>query len=113
VTHTVKHYEEAARRKNLRFEFELPSDPLHVLADRSALAQVLDNLLSNAIKFSAYDKQINITVRPIVTGAECLIRDQGPGFQCRGQNPHVSALWSPFRPPDRGRTFHRPWSEHR
>ena len=80
VTHTVKHYEEAARRKNLRFEFELPSDPLHVLADRSALAQVLDNLLSNAIKFSAYDKQINITVRPIVTGAECLIRDQGPGF---------------------------------
>jgi two-component system sensor histidine kinase/response regulator len=80
VTHTVKHYEEAARRKKLRFQIELPSEPLHVLADRSALAQVLDNLLSNAIKFSPCDKQIIITARQTGTGAECLIQDQGPGL---------------------------------
>jgi two-component system sensor histidine kinase/response regulator len=80
VTHAVKHYDEAARRKKLKFHLEFPAEPLHVLADQSALAQVLDNLLSNAIKFSPTDKRIVITVRSTGTGAECLIQDQGPGF---------------------------------
>lgn len=80
VTHAVKDYLEAARRKKLEFRLELPVGPVHVLADPNALTQVLDNLLSNAVKFSPVDKQIIIAVRQTATGVECLIQDQGPGF---------------------------------
>jgi two-component system sensor histidine kinase/response regulator len=80
VTHAVKDYQEAARRKKLEFRLALPAGPVHVLADQNALTQVLDNLLSNAVKFSPMDKQIIITIRPTATSVECLIQDQGPGF---------------------------------
>ncbi len=51
-----------------------------MLADVFALDQILDNLISNALKFSSPDKQIFVSVRAIKTQAECVIRDEGPGF---------------------------------
>ena len=51
-----------------------------MLADVSALGQILDNLISNALKFSPPGKQIFVSVRPAGKHAECVIRDEGPGF---------------------------------
>jgi len=49
-------------------------------ADPSALDQVLDNLLSNALKFSPSGKNIFISVRALEKQVECVVRDEGPGF---------------------------------
>jgi two-component system sensor histidine kinase/response regulator len=75
----IRHYQEAAHRKQLTIKCEIDCDP-KVMADESALEQVLDNLLSNAVKFSPPGKTIFIEVQDLPTHGECRIRDQGPGF---------------------------------
>jgi two-component system, sensor histidine kinase and response regulator len=76
----IRHYEEAARAKQIVVRSEIPSDPVSVLADSAALDQVLDNLISNAVKFSPPGKEIFVTVQPGLMYMECLVRDQGAGF---------------------------------
>jgi two-component system sensor histidine kinase/response regulator len=76
----VHQYEEAARRKQLVIKTELTPNGSVVLADPSALDQVLDNLLSNALKFSPSGRQIMVQVRAESGFVECRIKDQGPGF---------------------------------
>jgi two-component system, sensor histidine kinase and response regulator len=77
---TVRQYQEAARRKQLDIQTEFPADGAAVLADPSALDQVLDNLLSNAIKFSPPRRSIRVSVRTGLACVECRIRDEGSGF---------------------------------
>src|ERR1035441_10413654 len=48
----LQKHAEAARRKQLVLDTKLPTAGSAVLADLSALDQVLDNLLSNALKFT-------------------------------------------------------------
>jgi protein-histidine pros-kinase len=56
-----------AKAKGLRFEVEMPSEPLAVKADRRALSQIVLNLAQNAIKFTD-------------SGSVCIRLDQsGPG----------------------------------
>jgi two-component system, sensor histidine kinase and response regulator len=62
-----------------------------VLADASALDQVLDNLLSNALKFTPPGGHILVSVHPGAEHVECRIQDDGPGFTAE----------------DRGRMFRR------
>jgi two-component system sensor histidine kinase/response regulator len=76
----VQQHEEAARRKKIGIQMDFPVAAVSVLADPSALDQILDNLLSNALKFSPGDKQLHISIRRAGEHAECLIRDEGPGF---------------------------------
>jgi two-component system sensor histidine kinase/response regulator len=77
----VRHYAEAAQRKEIMLHFESAAEEnLFVCADRAALDQVLDNLISNAIKFSAPAKNVWVTVAPTEGGAECRVQDEGPGF---------------------------------
>ena len=77
---TVEQYREAAQRKELALEFAVMEGVTAVLADPSALDQVLDNLLSNALKFSPPGGYVRVTVSPLVTTVECSNQDQGPGF---------------------------------
>jgi two-component system sensor histidine kinase/response regulator len=91
VTRTVQDYREAARRKGLEIQLDLPSQAAQAFADRNALSQILDNLLSNAVKFSPLGTRITVAVRAGVGGPECSIQDQGPGFS----------------PEDRARMFRR------
>ncbi|HXF09968.1 MAG TPA: hybrid sensor histidine kinase/response regulator [Desulfuromonadaceae bacterium] len=71
----------AAKQKRLEIKADFsPDDDCMVMADASALDQVLDNLLSNAIKFSPPGKHIFVSVKPGDAGVECVIRDEGPGF---------------------------------
>jgi len=76
----VHQYDEAARQKDLAVEVNLPDNGTAVLADASALDQVLDNLLSNALKFSPPGKRIFVSVESGPTHVECRIQDEGPGF---------------------------------
>jgi two-component system, sensor histidine kinase and response regulator len=76
----VGQYQEAARRKKIKIQTDFPAHAVVVLADVSALDQILDNLISNALKFSPPDKQIFVSIRAVKTRAECVIRDEGPGF---------------------------------
>ena len=76
----VKQHRETARRKNLEIQTDFPAAPVLAIADATALGQVLDNLLSNALKFSPAGKKVFVTVRAADRRAECVIRDEGPGF---------------------------------
>lgn len=76
----VQRHRESALGKDLRIEPRLPRDPVWILGDASAIAQILDNLLSNAVKFSPPEKRIEVAVTPREEGAVLSIRDEGPGF---------------------------------
>jgi two-component system sensor histidine kinase/response regulator len=76
----VGQYQEAARRKKIKIQTDFPAEAVTARADVSALDQVLDNLISNALKFSPPDKQIIVSVHTAGEHAECIIRDEGPGF---------------------------------
>jgi len=76
----VVQYQEAARQKKIRILTDFPAEAVFALADASALDQILDNLISNSLKFSPPDKRIHVSVRLAGGHAECVIRDEGPGF---------------------------------
>jgi two-component system sensor histidine kinase/response regulator len=76
----VRNYQESARRKSIEIQTDFPDGDFTVLADASALDQVLDNLLSNALKFSPSGKRVFISLRPLNQQVECVVRDEGPGF---------------------------------
>ena len=71
---------EAARRKNLEIKMDFPKADCTVLADVSALGQVLDNLLSNAVKFSPAGRKIYVAIKTSDRYAEWSVQDEGPGF---------------------------------
>ncbi|PTY05297.1 hybrid sensor histidine kinase/response regulator [Opitutaceae bacterium EW11] len=75
-----RHYTDAAERKGIQLHQDLPETGVHVLADQSALEQVLENLISNAVKFSAPGKSVWIRVEATPDSGRCIIRDEGPGF---------------------------------
>ena len=76
----VQQYEEAARHKQLEMHTDFSVTGTTVLADATALDQVLDNLLSNALKFSPPGRSIAVRVRVDAGFVECSIEDHGPGF---------------------------------
>ncbi len=76
----VQQYEEVARHKQMKLQMEFSSTGATVLADATALDQVLDNLLSNALKFSPPGRGIAVRVRVDAGFVECRIEDHGPGF---------------------------------
>ncbi len=51
-----------------------------ILADDTALRNVLDNLISNAIKFSAPGTEVVVQVYERLDKVGCSVIDQGPGF---------------------------------
>jgi two-component system, sensor histidine kinase and response regulator len=80
ANNVIAQYQETARRKNLEIKTDLPPAETIVLADATALDQVLDNLVSNALKFSPPGREVFISVRVAGDHTECVVRDQGPGF---------------------------------
>lgn len=77
---TAKQYEEAAQRKQITIHVDSAANPVVAVADIAALDQVLDNLVSNALKFSPPSKSVFLAVRAAADCAECVVRDEGPGF---------------------------------
>jgi two-component system sensor histidine kinase/response regulator len=77
---TARHYMEAAQQKGITILTDFPDRTVTARADQSALDQVLHNLTSNAVKFSLPGRKVSLSVRPTNEGAECEVRDEGPGF---------------------------------
>lgn len=72
---------EAADRLHLDRPLELHiSEDLHVTADRTKLAQVLDNLLDNAARFSPPGSPIEVEAGLDDSGFRLTVRDHGPGI---------------------------------
>ncbi len=76
----VREHTGMARRKQQDLRWEPPATDPAVLADPVALRQVLDNLIGNAVKFSPPGRSIWVSLVDDEHHAECLIRDEGPGF---------------------------------
>jgi len=82
----LQQFGEAARQKKMKFLTDFPPEAVIALADISALDQVLYNLVSNALKFSPPGKCIYLSVHPSESWAECVVRDEGPGFSVEDQD---------------------------
>jgi two-component system sensor histidine kinase/response regulator len=80
ASRVIRRYQEAAQHKHIQIQTDFTDADSAVIADSSALDQVLDNLLSNALKFSPPEKNIFVSVRPANGLVECVVRDEGPGF---------------------------------
>jgi two-component system sensor histidine kinase/response regulator len=81
----VRQYAEPSQRKNITIGTEFPTADVVVLADVSALDQVLDNLVSNALKFSPPGRNIWLSILPQTDFVACAVRDEGPGFTAGDQ----------------------------
>jgi signal transduction histidine kinase len=74
------YYQRIADHKRIPITFESTAEPPFVLADRVALAAVLDNLLSNAVKYSSPEQVIRVRVESEPGYLICHVRDEGPGL---------------------------------
>jgi signal transduction histidine kinase len=76
----VAYYQHIADRKQIQLRIEGAEEVPPVMADRVAVAAVLDNLLSNAIKYSPPDKVIWLWLTTEPGHLVCAVQDQGPGI---------------------------------
>ncbi|MBE9561968.1 MAG: HAMP domain-containing histidine kinase, partial [Proteobacteria bacterium] len=76
----VQNYLRPAEDKNIEIRFNFVEESYQILADESAIFQVLDNLVSNAIKYSPHGKTVYLTLSKINDKVRCEIRDEGPGL---------------------------------
>lgn len=84
VRRQVEHFEESAKRKNIRLKLEAP-DECDVFFDATKLDKVVVNLIGNALKFSPAGTtiRVNVYVRADAEGAgqvEVAVSDEGPGM---------------------------------
>lgn len=79
-----------ARQREIRFSFELDSQPVWVWADRQQMEQVLVNVVKNALE--SIGKNGQVTFKTTNLPAQLEIRDNGPGIA-----PEIAdQLFSPF-----------------
>jgi signal transduction histidine kinase len=69
----------ARRYPSARFDVQVPGSLPAVVADTTALRQVLYNLLSNAAKYAGTDGPITIEATPVGDDVNVAVLDHGPG----------------------------------
>jgi signal transduction histidine kinase len=74
------YYRDLAARKQIRVGFHSESGNRMAVADRVAVAAVLDNLLSNAVKYSPPGSAVGVLVRSEGGRVVVEVTDQGPGI---------------------------------
>jgi len=80
--------------KQLRYRVDLPTEPMHVRADREKLVQILLNLLSNAVKFTDVNGTIAMRVASSASDPMARIEVIDTG---RGIPPDkVESVFEPF-----------------
>jgi len=77
---TVQSLKSFGNSKNIRIDFTASPSPVHAIADRDAMLQVMENLLSNAIKFTPPGKSVAVRVGEREGAARIEVSDQGPGI---------------------------------
>ncbi|MEK4519546.1 response regulator [Paenibacillus sp. FSL H8-0122] len=79
--HVFRHFEQQAKKKNLRFDVHSDNRlPDYLMTDGHRLQQVLNNLLSNAIKFTPEQGSVSLSIR--TSGEEVIfaVSDTGIGI---------------------------------
>jgi len=61
-------------------EMELPKEPIHVVADRVRLQQILENVILNAVKYTESGGRINVSAESGLSEVVIRIRDNGIGI---------------------------------
>jgi PAS domain S-box-containing protein len=82
LQHVIPQLFDDVRRRGLPGQFRLEAAPRlpPVVADSTALRQVLYNLLSNAAKYAGRHGPITVGVAPRASVVEVTVHDQGPGL---------------------------------
>ena len=81
VAATLRSFEVRLRQEGFSLALREPDEPLpRVLADPSALAQVLTNLLDNAVKYSGAAREIAIELGREPDAVTLAVSDRGPGI---------------------------------
>ena len=81
------------RRQGLQLTFDLPPEPLQVLAEPCRLRQVLLNLLSNAIKYNTPEGRILLAIEQQGEQVRLIVEDSGLGI-----DPALQArMFEPFQ----------------
>lgn len=73
-------WREAAHRKGLRWESQIPSDPILVEVDPVRLAQAVGNLLSNAVKYTPPGGIVSVQAGTSDEELWIQVADTGPGI---------------------------------
>jgi signal transduction histidine kinase len=69
-----------AERRNLRLEFDGPTEEIFILASEDALGEVLSNLIVNAIEAQPNGGRVRVGLSRNVEQMEIRIEDDGPGI---------------------------------
>jgi signal transduction histidine kinase/ActR/RegA family two-component response regulator len=73
-------------------EVELPDEPLHVVADRVRLQQILENVILNAVKYTESGGRINVCAQSGLSEIVIRVRDNGIGIA----RDKVQQVWDLF-----------------
>ena len=77
---TIARHEVSARAKQIELVCDVDEAAEAILADSTAIGQILDNLLSNAIKYSEPHRKVWVASGPTESGIGLSVRDEGPGL---------------------------------
>lgn len=83
VQSAIESYEPVAANKSITITKDMPS--IFVMADRSALEQVVRVLIDNAVKYSPDKSMITVSAKNETTDVAIVVRDQGPGIDRKHQ----------------------------
>jgi PAS domain S-box-containing protein len=81
VSHAADDYRVTMRDRGIRFEVDIPAEPLWASADPTRLTQLVGNLLHNAAKFARRDDEVTVRVRAAGREGEIRVRDTGAGIE--------------------------------
>jgi signal transduction histidine kinase len=69
-----------AERRNVRFEFERPTEEIFAMASEEALNEILSNLIVNAIEAQASGGRVKVGLARRDERLEIIVEDGGPGI---------------------------------
>ena len=69
-----------AERRNVRFEFERPTEEIFALASEEALGEILSNLIVNAIEAQESGGRVKVGLARYDGRLEIIVEDGGPGI---------------------------------
>lgn len=79
--HLFRHFEQQAKKKNIRFDVHCDSRlPDHLMTDGHRLQQIINNLLSNAVKFTPEQGSVSLSIRMSGNEAVFSVSDTGIGI---------------------------------
>ena len=76
----LKNFNNTAEEKEIKIHYNFEGKTSIIKTDQNFLKRILHNLLSNAIKFSAFKKNIFISLKEINDEFIIAVKDEGPGI---------------------------------